>query len=197
MAYFFHVSGWTRSRHPAEWKRCCAQAVRTVWWIWKTCWGGSGLTLYCKPVFPPDLFRQVAVAAAVQVSDTFLDEARGLGVVEDIGCFFQGDGVHFAYGADNTCVFGVQNGVFSFVSHDSSTPFSFIYEIRSSIRYSLLKVCRTSYDGTMYPYRIPELFSRLYASCWLRPSLLAKLPMQYVTKSMLYLFIYAISPKIM
>lgn len=157
MAYFFHVSGWTRSRHPAEWKRCCAQAVRTVWWIWKTCWGGSGLTLYCKPVFPPDLFRQVAVAAAVQVSDTFLDEARGLGVVEDIGCFFQGDGVHFAYGADNTCVFGVQNGVFSFVSHDSSTPFSFIYEIRSSIRYSLLKVCRTSYDGTMYPYRIPEI----------------------------------------
>ena len=119
VAYFFHVSGWTRSRHPAEWKRCCAQAVRTVWWIWKTCWGGSGLTLYCKPVFPPDLFREVEITAAVQVSDTFLDEARGLGVVEDIGCFFQGDGVHFAYGADNTCVFGVQNGVFSFVSHDS------------------------------------------------------------------------------
>ena len=79
VAYFFHVSGRTRSRHPAEWKRCCAQAVRTVWWIWKTCWGGSGLTLYCKPVFPPDLFRQVAVTAAVQVSDTFLDEARGFG----------------------------------------------------------------------------------------------------------------------
>ena len=27
------------------------------------------------------------------------------------------------------------------------------------MRYSLLKVCRTSYDGTMYPYRIPELLS--------------------------------------
>ena len=26
------------------------------------------------------------------------------------------------------------------------------------MRYSLLKVCRTSYDGTMYPYRIPEFF---------------------------------------
>ena len=51
-------------------------------------------------------------------------------------------------------------GIFDFVFHDSSTPFSFIYEIRSSMRYSLLKVCRTSYDGTMYPYRIPELFSR-------------------------------------
>lgn len=29
-------------------------------------------------IFPPDLFRKVAVAAAVQASDTFLDEVRGL-----------------------------------------------------------------------------------------------------------------------
>ena len=68
--------------------------------------------------------------------------------------------MHFAYDADNTCVFGVQYGVFSFVCHDSSTPISFMYDMRSSMRYSLLKVCRTSYDGTMYPYRIPKLFSR-------------------------------------
>ena len=73
---------------------------------------------------------------------------------------FHWDGVHFAYGADSTCVFGVQNCIFSIVFHDSSTPFSFMYEMRSSMRYSLLKVCSTSYDGTMYPSRIPELFSR-------------------------------------
>ena len=27
---------------PAEWKRCCAHAVPTVWWIWKICWVSSG-----------------------------------------------------------------------------------------------------------------------------------------------------------
>lgn len=44
----------------------------------------------CRHEFHPDLFRKVAVAAAVQVGDTFSNEARCLGVVEDIGGFSMG-----------------------------------------------------------------------------------------------------------
>ena len=56
---------WVASKLAYSWSMSARQAL--------------GLWL---PVFPPDFFRQVAVTAAVQVSDTFLDEARGLGVVE-------------------------------------------------------------------------------------------------------------------
>lgn len=47
-----------------------------------------------------------------------------------------------------------------FLTSSVMTPALLFYEKRSSMRYYLLKVCRTSYDGTMYPSRIPELFSR-------------------------------------